>query len=123
MYVLGSKGTVRCLSLIAALVAGLILCGQPNPSVAHTMAKASPTNNCEEPLAYQPIEKPSRQRALKNKERNTGNPRNCRHQPTAQEPAYYDRWRLEKLRWPSNPNADACLDDSVIESKACPRRG
>jgi hypothetical protein len=109
--------------LIAALVAGLILCEQPTPSVAHTMVKAIPTNTCQDRSSYQPIEKPTRQCGLKNKERNTGNPRNCPHQPTGQQPAYYDTGRLEKLRWPSNPNADACLDDSVIESKACPRRG
>lgn len=117
---LDRKAKWSYLPVIAALLAGLMTCGLPTPSEAHPAARTNHTGNCEAPLVYQPIEKPIGERGLKNRERNSHVQRMCRHEPAVQEPAYYDRWHLEDLRWPSNSNADACLDDTIIESKACP---
>lgn len=60
---------------------------QPTPSIAHTIAKATVTLNCEGPSAYQRIEKPLEERAVKSEKSNADSSRNCRSQLKVQEPA------------------------------------
>lgn len=121
-----------CIFLITALVVGLMLRFQPTPSIAHTIAKATVTLNCEGPSAYQRIEKPLEERAVKSEKSNADSSRNCRSQLKVQEPAA-NFWQSDEGRGlteegrllDSNPNADACLTyegEYIRQSKACPER-
>jgi hypothetical protein len=119
---LDRKARWSCLPVIATFVAGLMLCGQPAASVARTTAKTSPTNNCEEPLAHQPTEKPIGERGLKSGKRNTANPRSFEREPSIQKPAVYEWRRPEGRRREADADADACPYDDLAEGKDCRER-
>lgn len=110
-----------CLPLIAAFAAGLILCGSPTAGGAHTTAKASPTNNCEEPSAYEPTEKTVKERGRKSR-KGLGNQRNCGRERPALEPTIDTSPPREARRRDPGPGGDICVYDSgdTSEGKDCP---